>query len=130
LEELNQKKLWINILISKVKDELQFRTSSTVPEDVDFYRIMIEREQIKKFVRIVNKLKEEKEIDKKEIRGFQIVASAKRFTSATQLKKVCRRTISLVSAFHKYDSPFEYLKCLQSLDIEETELYKFFVDIK
>ena len=46
-EEINLKKEWLNNLISKIKDELRFRTSSTVPEDVDFYRILIENEKIK-----------------------------------------------------------------------------------
>jgi hypothetical protein len=130
IEEQNLKKDWVNNLISKIKDELRFRTSSTVPEEVDFYRVLTEKEKVKKFNRIVNYLKEEKEIDRKEIRGFKIVASAKRFSSATHLKKVCRRQISLIGAFSNYDSPFKYLKSLQSLDIEETELYKFFVDIE
>ncbi|MDP2161162.1 MAG: histidinol-phosphatase, partial [Flavobacterium sp.] len=130
LEELNLKRDWVNNLISKVKDELQFRTSSTIPADVDLYRILIEKEKVKKFIRIVNSLKEEKEIDKKEIRGFKIVANAKKFTSATHLKKVCRRQISLTGAFSNYDAPYKFLKSLQSLDIEETELYKFFVDIE
>lgn len=129
-EEQNLKKDWVNNLISKIKDELRFRTSSIVPEEVDFYRVLTEKEKVKKFNRIVNSLKEEKEIDRKEIRGFKIVASAKRFSSATHLKKVCKRQISLIGAFSNYDSPFKYLKELQSLDIEETELYKFFVDIE
>jgi hypothetical protein len=129
-EEQNLKKDWVNNLALKIKNELRFRTSSTVPEEIDFYRILVEKEKVIKFNRIVNSLKEEKEIDRKEIRGFKIVASAKRFSSATHLKKVCRRQISLTGAFSDYDSPFKYLKVLQSLDIEETELYKFFIDIE
>lgn len=130
VEEINLKKDWVNNLISKIKDELRFRTSSTAPEDVDFFRILIEKEKINKFNTIVNSLQKEKEIDRKEIRGFKIVAFTKRFTSATHLKKVCRRQISLTGAFSYYNSPFKFLKSLQNLDIEETELYKFFVDIE
>lgn len=130
LEEINLKKDWVNNLISKVKDELRFRTSSTVPEDVDFYRIMLEKDKVKKFTKIVNDLKKESEIDRKEIRGFKIVAFTKNFTSATHLKKVCKRQISLTGAFSNYNLPFKFLKSLQNLDIEETELYKFFIDIE
>jgi hypothetical protein len=130
IEEINLKKDWVNNLISKVKDELRFRTSSTVPEDVDFYRIMIEKDKVKKFTKIVNDLKIETEIDKKEIRGFKIVAFTKNFTSATHLKKVCKRQISLTGPFSNYNLPFKFLKSLQSIDIEETELYKFFIDIE
>ncbi len=129
-EEVNLKKNWINTLISKIKDELRFKTSSTIPEDVDFYRILIEKKKIDQFNTIVNKLKLEKEIERKEIRGFKIVASTKQFESATHLKKIYNRKISLSNAFSNYDVPFSYLMSLKSLDIEETELYKFFIDIE
>lgn len=130
VEQINLKKNWINALISKIKDELRFRTTSTVPEEVDLYRILIEKEKIKKFNRIVNNLKIEKEIDRKEIRGFKIVAITKVFTSATHLKKFYRRQTFLTGAFANYQFPFKFLKSLQDMDIEETELYKFFVDIE
>lgn len=129
-EEINFKKEWTNTLISKIKDELRFKTSSTVPEDVDFYRILIEKEQIRKFNLLVNNLKKEKEIERKEIRGFKIVASTKQFENATHLKKVYNRKISLSGAFANYHDPFTYLMSLKNLDVEETELYKFFVDIE
>lgn len=130
IQEVNLKKEWINNLITKVKDELRFRTSSSVPSDVDFYRILIENEKVKKFVDIVSNLKYEREIDKKEIRGFKIVATTKRFSNATHLKKVCTRQISLVNAFSKYNKPFIYLLALKKAEIEDTELYKYFIDIE
>lgn len=130
IEESNLKKEWINNLITKVKDELRFRTSSSVPSDVDFYRILIENEKIKKFTDIVSNLKSEREIDRKEIRGFKIVASTKRFSNASHLKKVCTRQISLVNAYSNYHNPFSYLLALKRAEIEDTELYKYFIDIE
>jgi ABC-type phosphate transport system ATPase subunit len=130
IEESNLKKDWVNTLITKVKDELRFRTSSSIPTDVDFYRTLIENEKIKKFITIVNNIKSEKEIDKKEIRGFKIVASTKRFSNASHLKKVCSRQISLVSAFNKYHKPYSYLLALKKAEIEDTEIFKYFVDIE
>ncbi len=130
IQEANLKKSWINNLITKVKDELRFRTSSSVPSDVDFYRILIENKKVEKFVDIVSNLKNEREIDEKEIRGFKIVASTKRFTNATHLKKVCTRQISLVNAFSKYNNPYTYLLALKKAEIEDTELYKYFIDIE
>ncbi len=130
IEETNLKKAWINNLINKIKDELRFRTSSTVPSDIDFYQILIDNEKIKRFVSIVNSMKKEKEIDRKEIRDFKIIATTKKFSNATNLKKVCKRQISLVSAYSKYQNPYLYLIALKKADIEDTELYKYFVDIE
>jgi hypothetical protein len=130
IEEANLKKEWINNLITKVKDELRFRTSLTVPSDVDFYRIMIENEKMKKFVSIVDNIKIEKEIDRKEIRGFKIVATTKPFANASHLKKICNRQVSLVSAYDKYLKPYSYLVALKKADIENTELFKYFIDIE
>jgi hypothetical protein len=130
IEEANLKKESINNLITKVKDELRFRTSLTVPTDVDFYRIMIENEKMKKFVSIVENIKIEKEIDRKEIRGFKIVATTKPFANASHLKKICNRQISLVNAYDKYLKPYSYLVALKKADIEDTELFKYFIDIE
>ena len=130
IEETNLKKGWVNNLITKVKDELRFRTSSTVPSDVDFYRIMIENEKMKKFVSIVESIKIEKEIDRKEIRGFKIVATTKAFANASHLKKICNRQVSLANAYDKYLKPYAYLVALKKADIEDTELFKYFIDIE
>lgn len=130
IEETNLKKGWVNNLITKVKDELRFRTSSTVPSDVDFYRIMIENEKMKKFVSIVESIKIEKEIDRKEIRGFKIVATTKAFANASHLKKICNRQVSLANAYDKYLKPYSYLVALKKADIEDTELFKYFIDIE
>ncbi len=130
IQEANLKKEWLNNLITKVKDELRFRTSSSIPSDADFYRILIENEKVTKFVDIVNNLKNEREIDRKEIRGFKIIASTKRFSNASHLKKVCNRQTSLVNAYSKYQKPFSYLLALKKAEIEDTELYKYFVDIE
>jgi len=130
IEEANLKKGWINNLMTKVKDELRFRTSLTVPSDVDFYRIMIENEKMKKFVSIVESIKIEKEIDRKEIRGFKIVATTKPFANASHLKKICNRQVSLANAYDKYLKPYAYLVALKKADIEDTELFKYFIDIE
>tara|TARA_Y100001972_G_scaffold128408_1_gene188981 strand:+ start:731 stop:2752 length:2022 start_codon:yes stop_codon:yes gene_type:complete len=130
LEEVNLKREWVNNLITKIKDELIFRTSSPVPSDVDFYRILVEKEKIQKFTSITNNLKIEKEIDRKEIRGFKIVASTKKFSSASHLKKVSNRQVSLVNAYSNYLQPYTFLMCLKKAEIEDTELFKYFVDIE
>jgi len=75
-------------------------------------------------------LKTENEIDRKEIRGFKVVACTKQYTGASQLKAKSRRMLSFMEAFNNYENPYNYLRCLKSLELEETEFYRYFVDIE
>jgi ABC-type dipeptide/oligopeptide/nickel transport system ATPase subunit len=129
-EEMNLKKKWLNELISNIKDELKFRTTNTSPENIDLYRIAIDRKKVDKFEQLVSNLKVEREIDRKEIRGFKIVARLKNFTGASQLQWKSKSRQKFVDAFEYYHSPYKYLQCLKEKALEETELYKYFVDIE
>jgi hypothetical protein len=63
VEELNRKKLWVNSIISNVKSELKSNTASASIEDVDFYKVLFEKEKLSKFKKIVALVKKEKVID-------------------------------------------------------------------
>lgn len=130
LEEEGHKMKWVNNLVDKVKDELRFRTSTTIPEEIDFYNILLDNEKIKAFNKLVYSLQKERIIETKELRGFKIVASTRKFKNASDLKKVCKRQMSLTAAFAKYNNPFQYLMELKTAEIEDTELYKYFVHIE
>src|SRR5690606_25758775 len=69
--ERNLKKTWTNDLIDRIKDDLRFRSTTTAIEDIDFSKIQLEKNKVNKFKTLVEKLKNEKEIDSKEIRGFK-----------------------------------------------------------
>jgi hypothetical protein len=129
-EELNLKKKWINELVANIQDDLKFRTSSTFPENIDFYRILTDLEKVKKFTRIVSDLKIEREIDRKEIRGFKIVARNKKYTGASQLNKKSGKKIAFTEAYLNYGNPYAFLQSLKLLDLEETEYHKYFIDIE
>lgn len=129
-QENNLKKKWINELISNIKNELKFRTSSTIPEDIDFYNILMDKKKIEKFNDIVNNLKSERVIESKDIRGFKLVATSKEISSVSQLQKICKRKVTLSTAFKHYSNPYEYLSELKKIDIEETEFYRYFVSIE
>ncbi len=129
-QENNLKKKWINELISNIKNELKFRTSSTIPEDIDFYNILMNKKKIEKFNDIVNNLKSERVIESKDIRGFKLVATSKEISSVSQLQKICKRKVTLSTAFKHYSNPYEYLSELKKIDIEETEFYRYFVSIE
>jgi ABC-type dipeptide/oligopeptide/nickel transport system ATPase subunit len=129
-EELNLKKKWVNELVSNVQQELRFRTNCTYPEDIDFYRILLDNKKAEKFAQIIRDIKNEREIDRKEIRGFKVVAYVRQFTGATQLKNKSKRKLSFMDTYSKYDNPYEYLQSLKSIELEATEYYKYFVDIE
>ncbi len=130
LYEINLKKRWLNDLISNIQDELRFRTTTTSIDDVDFPRLLIEKRKADKFSDVVKALKTEKEIDSKIIRGFKIVAYSKKYTGASQLKKKSGRMLSFTEAYGKYDEPYEFLESLRAIDLEQTEYYKYFIDIE
>lgn len=129
-EELNLKKRWINELVTKIQDDLKVRTSSTFPENIDFYRILTDLEKTKKFIKVVADLKVEREIDRKEIRGFKIVARTKNYTGASQLNRKSGKKIAFTDAYLNYETPYAFLQSLKTLDLEETEYHKYFIDIE
>ncbi|MBN8650375.1 MAG: histidinol-phosphatase [Cytophagales bacterium] len=129
-EELNLKKKWVNELVSNVQQELRFRTNCTHPEDIDFYKILLDNKKAEKFSQITRDIKNEREIDRKEIRGFKVVAYVRQFTGATQLKNKSKRKLSFMDTYSKYDNPYEYLQSLKGIELEATEYYRYFVDIE
>jgi hypothetical protein len=129
-EELNGKKKWLNELMRNTQEELKFRTNSTFPENIDFYRVVTDNKKVEKFAQIVSGLKLEKEIDRKEIRGFKIVAKTKSYTGASQLKNKSKRKLSFMDAFGEYGNSYAFLQCLKGMELEETEFYKYFIDIE
>jgi len=86
LNESNLQKRWLNDVITKIKGELRLKTATSPPIDIDFYNILIENEKIIRFNEVVYELQKEREIDRKEIRGFKIVARTKKYTGAQQMK--------------------------------------------
>lgn len=130
LNEGNLKKRWLNNLITKIKDDLRLKSSTTLPTEIDFYGILFENEKVKKFIKVVQEIQKEKEIDRKEIRGFKVVARTKRYKGAQEMKNKSGTKIAFTNAFSKYDSPFGFLNSLKEIELPETEYHKYFVDIE
>jgi Fe-S cluster assembly ATPase SufC len=130
LNEENLKRRWLNDLITKTKDELKSKTSTTPPVEIDFYRIVLENEKVKKFNQVVFAIQNEMEIDRKEIRGFKVVARTKKYTGAQQLKTKSGKQIAFTTPFSKYGNPYSFLNSLKEIGLEETDYHKYFVDIE
>jgi len=129
LYEQNLKKDWTNNLIESIKDSLKFRSTTTSIEEVDFTKIQSEKIKVQKFIKLVKNVQSEKVIDSKEIRGFKVLAKTKKYTGAGQLKKKSKTTLGFSDAFNNYENPYKFLISLKNVGIEETEFYKYFVDI-
>ena len=129
IHEKNQKKEWCNNLIESIKDSLKFRSTTTTVEEVDFNKIQLEKIKVQKFKQLVKSIQTEKVIDSKEIRGFKVLAKTKKYTGASQLKNKSKSKLSFSEAFNNYENPYKFLISLQNVGIEETEFYKYFVDI-
>lgn len=126
----NLKKNWINDLVERVKGDLRIRSSTTAIEDVDFSKIQMDKFKSLKFKSLVKTLQSEKEIDGKEIRGFKVVARTRKYTGAGQMKTKSKRQLSFSDAFNNYNEPYKFLIALKTVGLEETEYYKYFVDIE
>lgn len=126
----NLEKSFVNDLSERIKDDLKIRSSSTSVEDIDFHKIQMDKIKVTKFDEIVTKLQTEKIIDSKEIRGFKVIAKTKKFTGALQLQKKSKSKLMFSDAFINYDKPYKFLISLKNIAIEETDYYKYFVDIE
>lgn len=129
LYQSNLKRDWTNSLINTIKEGLKVRSTTTIIEDVDFSKIELERIKVQKFEQLVKKVQVEKIIDSKEVRGFKVVAKTKKYTGAAQLKNKSKSKLAFSNAFDNYESPYKYLISLQNVGFEETEYYKYFVDV-
>ena len=129
LYEQNLKKDWTNNLIESIKDSLKFRSTTTSIEEIDFSKVQSEKIKVQKFTKLVKSVQSEKIIDSKEIRGFKVLAKTKKYTGAGQLKKKSKTNLRFSDAFNNYENPYKFLISLQNVGIEETEFYKYFVDI-
>lgn len=126
----NLEKGFINDLTERIKDDLKIRSSSTSIEDVDFHKIQIDKIKVDRFEEIIKKLHTEKIIDSKEIRGFKVIAKTKKYTGASQLQKKSKSKLTFSDAFNNYNAPYKFLVSLRNIAIEETDYYKYFVDIE
>ena len=129
--EINLKKRFLNDLLGNIKKSLQVHTAAPPIEDVNLYEVAMERKKIEKFIEIVRESKNEKEISRIDIQGFNIVANRKKFSGAQELKNESKSKLAFSEAYKVYDEPYEYLKALRDIDgLEEADYYRFFIKIE
>lgn len=77
-----------------IKDDLRFRSTTTIIDDVDFLKVQLDKIKVSKFTKLVKHLQTEKEIESKEIRGSRVVARTKKYIGASQLGIKNRRRLA------------------------------------
>lgn len=129
-EQLRLKKKWVNELVSEIKAQLQVRSAATPVSDLNLYDLAMNRARVRKFEQIVNSARKPRELMRKPLQGFELVAKAGVFRGAGELKLLSRRTKAFSGAFEFYDKPYQFLKALQDIEgLPEAELYRYFVKI-
>lgn len=129
--EENLKREYINEIIKGIKNKLRLRTAATVIDDVDFNKVILDREKVNKFTKIASLIKEECKVQEKEVFGFKVEAKASRFTGAGELKSFSGKQLAFSNAYSKYDNPYDYLQELKKIEaIPCTDHYKYFTSVK
>ena len=126
----NKKKKLVNELVRDVKQRLKMRTSAVQIEDVDLYRVCMDRKRVERFTGIVRYLKREAVVSEENIQGFRVEARKEPFAGAGEIKNVSGVKTAFKDAFTEYENPYRYLrKLLSNESLTRSELYKLFVKI-
>lgn len=130
-EEERLKKRWLNDLIQEIKRKLQMRTAATIIEEVDLYQIAMDKEKIDKFINTTRMVRKEREIMRKDVQGFKIVARTSEFSDAGELKLLSRSTAAFSSAYQSYEGPYKYLQKLKVIDgLAKADYFRYFSKIQ
>lgn len=126
----NKKKLLVNSLVKDVRQRLKMCTSAIQVEDVDLYRMCMDRKRVERFSKIILYLKKEAVISETSIQGFRVEATKSPFAGAGEIRDTSGVKTSFMDAYKVYGDPYEYLRVLLSNDsLTRSELYKLFVKI-
>ena len=129
--ELILKKNYLNDILDEIKAELRVRTSTTPIPDIDFYNLQMNKRKVTRFIQIVNAIKKETVIFSKELHSFNVIATARPFSGAQELKNFSGKVLAFSDAFEKYDAPYNYLGLLKAKEeLPVSDYYKYFVSIK
>ena len=129
-EQERRKKTWINELVSEIKKRLQLRTAATTIADLDLYAIAMNRVSVTRFEQVVHAARVPRELMRKSLQGFQLVATASEFEGAMELKNLSRLKAGFKEAYDVYATPYGFLHELKKIDgLEEADFYRFFAKV-
>lgn len=126
----NEEKNWLNSIVKDIKRELGIKTTNSIIEEIDFYKIALDEIKVRKFAEVVNELKVDRQINREELGKFSIVTSTQKIVGASDLQKIAKDKKAYSQAFNNYGNPYEYLLKLKETGVEEASLHKFFIKIE
>ena len=127
LESKYQKE--VNNMLKLVKESLQLKSAAPRIPNIDLYRLFVNKRKRDMFTLVAIAIRKNRTISNEKAGQFTINVSARPFTSATDLKTVGLRQMSLVGAFEKYDKPVQYLEALKAAGVDSDKIYKLFAAI-
>jgi hypothetical protein len=120
----------VNDLVRDIKQSLKRRTSAVQVQDIDLYRVSLNRKKVERFSEIVKNLQAESTISEDRIQGFRVIAEKGPFLGAGEIKAVSGAKTAFRESFEKYEHPYEYLRALLTNEsLTRSELYRLFVKI-
>lgn len=119
----------VNNMIKTVKESLQLKSAAPRIPDIDLYQYFINKKKREVFALIALAVKKKRTISTEKAGHFTISVSARPFKSATDLKTIGLRQVSLTNAFAKYGNPIQYIEELKEAGIESDRIYKLFAAI-
>ncbi len=126
----SKKRWFVNSLVRDIRERLKLRTAAIQVDDVDLYRVSIEKKKVERFSEIVGWLQREATILEESIQGFTVVASKGPFSGAGELRDTCPVKTAFSDPFKQYGQPYPYLRALLAKeDLPRAELYKLFAKI-
>lgn len=126
----SKKRKLVNELVKDVKQRLKLRTSAVQVEDVDLYKVSMDRKRVERFTEIVDFLKREAVVSAESIQGFRVEAKKGPFLGAGEIREASGVKTAFSDAFREYGVPYKYLRALLSNEsLRRSELYKLFVKV-
>ena len=132
-KETKLKKQWINGVVAEIKRLLQLKTSSTPIDDVDLYKVAINKIKVEKFNKLVAEIKKQSVINSIDIGGFTVQTKKRPFSSASELKSISgKRDVRFSEIMDTYKTnPYIFLMHLKTVEsIQENEYYKYFAYVE
>ena len=125
-----RKKRLVNSLVRDIKESLKRRTSAVQVQDIDLYRVNLNKKKVERFSEIVKRLQAESTISEESIQGFCVVATKGSFAGAGEIKSVSGVRTAFRDSYEQYGCPYIYLQTLLANEsLTRSELYKLFVKI-
>lgn len=120
----------VNGLVREIRQNLSVRTSAVPVEDVDLYKVAMDRRRERRFSEIVDLLKKDKVIFEETLQGFRIEARRQPFSGAGEVKTASGIKTAFSEAFRRYPDAYGYLReLMKKEDVPASDYYKLFVKI-